>query len=103
MRPVTCIQAQCEIRSDKALHVGLTNDFLIKTASLLAMRYNDHSPLENHHASSSFTVLYQHLNNGQQQVRQLRACLALITADNYASSICLKHVLAFSIHKTSYD
>lgn len=32
-------------------HVGLTNDFLVATSSPLAMRYNDRTPLENHHVS----------------------------------------------------
>lgn len=34
-------------------HGGQTNDFLILTGDILAMRYNDKSPLENHHLSSA--------------------------------------------------
>ena len=40
-------------------HGGLNNDFLIKTAHPLAMRYNDQSPLENHHISAAALLLMQ--------------------------------------------
>lgn len=38
-------------------HPGLTNDFLVKTRSDLALRYNDKSVLENHHASVGFIMM----------------------------------------------
>ncbi|KAG2486561.1 hypothetical protein HYH03_014732 [Edaphochlamys debaryana] len=38
-------------------HPGLTGDFLVATSAPLALRYNDNSPLESHHASAAFTLL----------------------------------------------
>eukprot|EP00003_Mantamonas_plastica_P018806 TRINITY_DN3069_c0_g1_i1.p1 TRINITY_DN3069_c0_g1~~TRINITY_DN3069_c0_g1_i1.p1 ORF type:complete len:240 (+),score=89.08 TRINITY_DN3069_c0_g1_i1:284-1003(+) len=38
-------------------HPGRNNAFLVKTHSELAMRYNDHSVLENHHISAAYSVL----------------------------------------------
>ncbi|KAG2447016.1 hypothetical protein HYH02_008169 [Chlamydomonas schloesseri] len=38
-------------------HPGLTGDFLVATSHPLALRYNDRSPLESHHAASAFTLL----------------------------------------------
>ncbi|KAL3145886.1 putative 3',5'-cyclic phosphodiesterase pde-3 [Trebouxia sp. C0009 RCD-2024] len=40
-------------------HGGLNNDFLIKTAHPLAIRYNDQSPLENHHVAAAAGLLFQ--------------------------------------------
>lgn len=40
-------------------HGGLNNDFLIKSLHPLALLYNDQSPLENHHVSSSARVMHQ--------------------------------------------
>ncbi|KAG2431307.1 hypothetical protein HYH02_013438 [Chlamydomonas schloesseri] len=38
-------------------HPGLTGDFLVATSHPLALRYNDRSPLESHHAASAFTLM----------------------------------------------
>ncbi|GIL58439.1 hypothetical protein Vafri_13575 [Volvox africanus] len=38
-------------------HPGLTNDFLVATSDPLAVRYNDRSPLENHHAAAAFSSM----------------------------------------------
>jgi hypothetical protein len=39
-------------------HPGLNNNFQMSTASTLALTYNDHSVLENHHCSTAFKLLY---------------------------------------------
>ncbi|PNW71675.1 hypothetical protein CHLRE_16g664200v5 [Chlamydomonas reinhardtii] len=38
-------------------HPGLTGDFLVNTSDQLALRYNDRSPLENHHCAAAFTLM----------------------------------------------
>ncbi|EFJ48932.1 3'5'-cyclic nucleotide phosphodiesterase [Volvox carteri f. nagariensis] len=38
-------------------HGGVTNDYLINSSDLLALRYNDRAPLENHHLAAAFTLL----------------------------------------------
>ncbi|GLC47046.1 hypothetical protein PLESTM_002012800 [Pleodorina starrii] len=41
-------------------HPGLTGDFLVATSHPLALRYNDRSPLENHHCAAAFELLTRH-------------------------------------------
>lgn len=38
-------------------HPGFTNAFLTSVRSQLAIRYNDKSPLENHHIAQAFQIL----------------------------------------------
>lgn len=38
-------------------HLGLTNDFLVASGAPLALRYNDRSPMENHHCAAAFSAL----------------------------------------------
>merc|ERR1711988_1308171 len=38
-------------------HEGVNNDFLVKTSSEKAVRYNDRSPNENHHVAAAWVVL----------------------------------------------
>jgi hypothetical protein len=41
-------------------HPGLTNVYLMNTSDELAVRYNDSSVLENHHAARAFALMRQH-------------------------------------------
>ena len=41
-------------------HPGVNNVFMMESRADLAIRYNDVSVLENHHAASSFEVLKMH-------------------------------------------
>ncbi len=68
-------------------HPGLTNDFLIATSDPLAVRYNDRSPLENHHSAAAFSVLRKpeldvlgplspsERTSFRKQVRQAQRCV----------------------------
>ncbi|KAL6761468.1 3'5'-cyclic nucleotide phosphodiesterase [Haematococcus lacustris] len=38
-------------------HIGRTNDWLVETKDELALRYNDRSPMENHHLAGAFSLL----------------------------------------------
>lgn len=40
-------------------HPGLNNGYLVNTGADLAIRYNDHSVLENHHSASAFALTRQ--------------------------------------------
>ena len=39
-------------------HFGVTNEFLVRNGDPLAIRYNDKSVLENHHAASAFSLIH---------------------------------------------
>lgn len=38
-------------------HKGVNNDFLVKSRDILAITYNDRSPMENHHAAAAWGLL----------------------------------------------
>ena len=54
-------------------HRGVNNDFLIKSHDDLAVLYNDHSPMENHHLASAFGLMkddsYDFLKGLQPKLR----------------------------------
>ena len=70
-----------------ANHPGVSNNFLIATASPMAILYNDKSVLENHHCSTAFNILKQpdchflsNLDPGQyQQFRSMVVDMVLAT------------------------
>ncbi len=49
-------------------HRGVNNQFLIRSVDPLALRYNDASPMENHHVSAAFTVLREEQYNFLERV-----------------------------------
>ena len=54
-------------------HRGVNSDFLIKSHDDLAVLYNDHSPMENHHLASAFALMkddsYDFLKGLQPKLR----------------------------------
>eukprot|EP00127_Corallochytrium_limacisporum_P001165 Clim_evm17s43 gene=Clim_evmTU17s43 len=71
-------------------HPGLTNNFLIETWDPWALRWNDRSPLENHHTAALFGLLenpessiWENLNPAEK--RQFRGnCIEIILATDTA-------------------
>ena len=49
----------CAALGHDADHPGLNNNFEVNSRSKLAMRYNDESVLESHHAAVTCGILYQ--------------------------------------------
>jgi cAMP-specific phosphodiesterase 4/high affinity cAMP-specific and IBMX-insensitive 3',5'-cyclic phosphodiesterase 8 len=81
-------------------HPGRTNDFLVRTSSDLALRYNDSAPLENHHLSSIFTMLKARpdidflADMGRQDVVTLRRTIIdLVLA---TESTCRAHAMVYA-------
>lgn len=76
-------------------HGGLTNDFLVNSLDSLAVRYNDRSPLENHHLASGFGLLRSPEFNFApglakadfERFRKVRARLARLGA----AALCQRH------------
>lgn len=61
-------------------HPGFSNSYLINARTNLAMRYNDKSPLENHHASMCFQVMSKPecnvlVNTSNDMYRYLRSTI----------------------------
>ena len=51
VKDIDAIATLCAALGHDSDHPGVNNDYMIATTSSLAMLYNDHSVLENHHAS----------------------------------------------------
>ena len=51
-------------------HKGVNNDYLIKTQDMLALRYNDRSPMENHHVSATWLLLKEERFNFLRKMPQ---------------------------------
>lgn len=68
-------------------HPGLNNDFLVKSHHRLAISHNDRSPLENHHAASSFEILYEHLGPAGKATVSSAALLPLWHCDGFEAVV----------------
>ena len=90
-------------------HSGLSNSFLIEVEDELATLYNDSSPLENHHISSSFQVLKKEecnfLNNLSRstfdKIRFLVVEMVLATDMNHHFEVLSKFRSAFDYSSSS--
>jgi hypothetical protein len=57
LEPLDCLSLLLAALCHDLEHPGTTNAFQVNTGSALALRYNDASVLENHHAATMFAVL----------------------------------------------
>lgn len=71
-------------------HPGVSNDFLVKTSHVLALRYNDESVLENFHAAEAFALLSQDRYNYCRTFRRHSARWR----DHQLSRRCLRPILS---------
>ncbi|XP_028909334.1 cAMP-specific 3',5'-cyclic phosphodiesterase 4A [Ornithorhynchus anatinus] len=76
-------------------HPGVSNQFLIKTNSELALMYNDESVLENHHLAVGFRLLqgdncdiFQNLSKWQRQTLH-RMVIDMVLATDMSKHMCL--------------
>jgi len=91
MSPLDLLTTLMAAASHDVGHDAVNNQYHILTRSILGTRYNDASPLENHHASLSSKLLYMPDNNwiysmeleAQRYVRSLMIELILATDFNY--------------------
>ncbi|KAK9862771.1 hypothetical protein WJX84_008507 [Apatococcus fuscideae] len=77
-----------------AEHPGVTNDFLVKTSHHLALRYNDRSPLENHHLYLCFRTIHQDKCNffsGSSQEHELLPWLRKIVIEMVLATDMKQH------------
>ena len=90
-------------------HPGVNNAFLCNTNAPLAMRYNDQSVLENHHAATTFEILADKRCNmlaalsykQRQEVRSLM--IGCILATDMAHHQAMVKDLALEAHKSQSE
>jgi len=89
-------------------HPGKTNPFLVETSNELALRYNDHSPLENMHCARLFEICTDAKNNvfkkfDRASYKQARSvCIAgILYTDNAMHFDLVKEIRKIS--ETSSD
>jgi hypothetical protein len=80
-------------------HPGTTNAFQVNTGSALAMRYNDASVLENHHAATGFALMeragiLRHLSPGEYRAARKAILAAILATDMSAHKELLARVTA---------
>eukprot|EP00440_Ansanella_granifera_P050728 gb/GFBE01054979.1/.p1 GENE.gb/GFBE01054979.1/~~gb/GFBE01054979.1/.p1 ORF type:complete len:653 (+),score=98.07 gb/GFBE01054979.1/:1-1959(+) len=88
-------------------HPGVTNSFLIRTSGELALRYNDVSVLENHHASLTCQLLRKEntaigsgLDSGEQVVLRKTIIKCILATDmSHHSELCQKLIGCASPHE----
>ncbi|KAG2497634.1 hypothetical protein HYH03_004373 [Edaphochlamys debaryana] len=83
-------------------HPGLTGDFLVATSAPLALRYNDRSPLEAHHASAAFSLMAERpdLDALAPLGREQRAALRKLVIDLVLGTDMKQHFAMLAQFKT---
>ncbi|GIL49917.1 hypothetical protein Vafri_6220 [Volvox africanus] len=90
-------------------HPGLTSDFLISTSDPLAVRYNDRSPLENHHGASFFALMQEPGMNvmgqltGQERAAFRKQVLDLVMATDMKQHFSLLAHFNTAHHLAAYN
>lgn len=92
-------------------HPGLNNPFLVETSQELAIRYNDHSPLENMHCAKLFEIVRQpktavFANLDRQQYREVRqVCIeAILHTDNIHHFTMVKELqMLYEMNSDMFD
>lgn len=76
------------------LHKGVSNKFLIETASPLAIVYNDLSPMENHHTAAAFHLLFNEQYNFLENFTKTRSRIFRNTIINMVLNTDMQHHFA---------
>ncbi|GAX77392.1 hypothetical protein CEUSTIGMA_g4838.t1 [Chlamydomonas eustigma] len=84
-------------------HKGLNNDFLIKSEDPLAITYNDHSPMENHHLAAAFSLLQEDPYNFLLELSpKTRALLRKESIDLVLATDMKQHFSMVSLFNTKF-